>query len=166
MVPWGLVSEVDPDFFEVEGRHYAAPEYYCAEKSCTCHRALVEVWRLDRAPSRGETLCKEIVGTFRVDLDACEPTDFQPEPGPSSEAGAAVLRKVAGAYLARHPDLDRARRRHARIREIGPRILDLACEQTFGPHIEPLRSAPKPSPNDRCPCGSGKKYKRCCGAKG
>lgn len=23
-----------------------------------------------------------------------------------------------------------------------------------------------PGPNDPCPCGSGKKYKKCCGAKG
>jgi len=26
------------------------------------------------------------------------------------------------------------------------------------------REAPRPSPNAQCPCGSGKKYKRCCGA--
>jgi uncharacterized protein len=30
-------------------------------------------------------------------------------------------------------------------------------------HPGPVRrSAPKVPPNDRCPCGSGKKYKRCC----
>ncbi len=28
----------------------------------------------------------------------------------------------------------------------------------------PVRSAKKPGPNDPCPCGSGKKYKKCCGA--
>ncbi len=28
----------------------------------------------------------------------------------------------------------------------------------------PIRSAKKPGPNDPCPCGSGKKYKKCCGA--
>jgi uncharacterized protein YecA (UPF0149 family) len=26
------------------------------------------------------------------------------------------------------------------------------------------RATPKVAPNDPCPCGSGKKYKRCCGA--
>ena len=30
------------------------------------------------------------------------------------------------------------------------------------PH-EPLRTARKVGRNDPCPCGSGKKYKRCCG---
>jgi uncharacterized protein len=30
-------------------------------------------------------------------------------------------------------------------------------------HVSPLRVAPKPGRNERCPCGSGKKYKKCCG---
>jgi uncharacterized protein YecA (UPF0149 family) len=32
---------------------------------------------------------------------------------------------------------------------------------------EPVIPAPstKTRPNDQCPCGSGKKYKKCCGAK-
>jgi uncharacterized protein len=28
---------------------------------------------------------------------------------------------------------------------------------------EPRRNAPKVGRNESCPCGSGKKYKRCCG---
>ena len=29
-----------------------------------------------------------------------------------------------------------------------------------------VRNAPKVGRNDACPCGSGKKYKKCCGAGG
>jgi preprotein translocase subunit SecA len=37
--------------------------------------------------------------------------------------------------------------------------------QTPPPVAQPLRpSVPKVGRNDPCPCGSGKKYKRCCGA--
>jgi uncharacterized protein len=32
------------------------------------------------------------------------------------------------------------------------------------PRPETVRVAPKPGRNDPCPCGSGKKYKKCCGA--
>lgn len=32
--------------------------------------------------------------------------------------------------------------------------------------LEPIKSAPKVGRNDPCPCGSGKKYKRCCLNKG
>jgi uncharacterized protein YecA (UPF0149 family) len=31
--------------------------------------------------------------------------------------------------------------------------------------VEPLKAKTEPGRNDPCPCGSGKKYKKCCGAK-
>lgn len=33
-----------------------------------------------------------------------------------------------------------------------------------GSSLGPLRAEPAPGRNDPCPCGSGRKYKRCCGA--
>jgi preprotein translocase subunit SecA len=32
--------------------------------------------------------------------------------------------------------------------------------------VEKLSAKEEPQRNDPCPCGSGKKYKKCCGAKG
>ena len=29
--------------------------------------------------------------------------------------------------------------------------------------VDPIRGAERPRRNDPCPCGSGKKYKQCCG---
>ena len=34
----------------------------------------------------------------------------------------------------------------------------------IGERVETVRKAPAPGRNDPCPCGSGKKYKKCCGA--
>jgi uncharacterized protein YecA (UPF0149 family) len=31
------------------------------------------------------------------------------------------------------------------------------------PKIRPVTAEPKVGRNDPCPCGSGKKYKKCCG---
>jgi len=31
--------------------------------------------------------------------------------------------------------------------------------------VEPIKAEQAPGRNDPCPCGSGKKYKKCCGAK-
>ena len=31
--------------------------------------------------------------------------------------------------------------------------------------VEPIKSSAAPQRNAPCPCGSGKKYKKCCGAK-
>lgn len=36
--------------------------------------------------------------------------------------------------------------------------------RSLGPRIDPLRKAAEPGRNDLCPCGSGKKYKKCHGA--
>jgi hypothetical protein len=35
-----------------------------------------------------------------------------------------------------------------------------------GPQFEPKRAASKVGCNDPCPCGSGKKFKKCCGRNG
>ena len=32
------------------------------------------------------------------------------------------------------------------------------------PKVEPIKAGQKPDRNAPCPCGSGKKYKKCCGA--
>ena len=31
--------------------------------------------------------------------------------------------------------------------------------------VEPIKADVNPGRNDPCPCGSGKKYKKCCGGK-
>lgn len=36
--------------------------------------------------------------------------------------------------------------------------------KALGPRVEALRKAPEPGRNDPCSCGSGKKFKKCCGA--
>ena len=36
-------------------------------------------------------------------------------------------------------------------------------ETPLPPPVEPINADSKPKRNDPCPCGSGKKYKSCCG---
>ncbi len=36
--------------------------------------------------------------------------------------------------------------------------------KSLGPRVEPLHKANEPGRNDPCSCGSGKKFKKCCGA--
>ena len=43
--------------------------------------------------------------------------------------------------------------------------IDVRAEQSQSEEpLEPLSTEPKTGRNDDCPCGSGKKYKKCCGA--
>ena len=36
--------------------------------------------------------------------------------------------------------------------------------RSLGPRVQAIVHGPQPGRNDPCPCGSGKKYKKCCGA--
>jgi len=65
------------------------------------------------------------------------------------------------------------RRRQAQItrKKKGPskkatKNWELLKGRTFYPSSKPLLKTDVPKRNDPCPCGSGKKYKRCCVSKG
>ncbi|MBK9609279.1 MAG: UPF0149 family protein [Betaproteobacteria bacterium] len=45
------------------------------------------------------------------------------------------------------------------------RVPEAAYDVGGAPHEPAMRTAPKVGRNDPCPCGSGKKYKKCCMAK-
>jgi preprotein translocase subunit SecA len=48
------------------------------------------------------------------------------------------------------------------IRQKGKTIFDRMAEGSAGP-VSQAKAGKKVSRNDPCPCGSGKKYKKCCG---
>jgi preprotein translocase subunit SecA len=45
-------------------------------------------------------------------------------------------------------------------------LVEADFEEGEAPVHKPIRSEKKPKRNDPCPCGSGKKYKQCCGKSG
>jgi preprotein translocase subunit SecA len=56
----------------------------------------------------------------------------------------------------------------SQIKEVQYQHADVTTDSVEGeqPAVvpAPIRSGPKVGRNDPCPCGSGKKYKACCGA--
>jgi len=75
--------------------------------------------------------------------------------------------------MARDPILERfeKRRKQRRLDELAKKTRDqddLAAEEKLlkkTKKVEPIRAERAPGRNDPCPCGSGKKFKHCCGAK-
>ena len=63
------------------------------------------------------------------------------------------------------PDSDRFHKREKREKDYRKQ-LPMEDEPSLPPPIEPIQSEAKPRRNDKCPCGSGKKYKQCCGKTG
>jgi len=66
--------------------------------------------------------------------------------------------------MSKRDDPGAERFRKAREREEGyKKQLPGSDEPPLPPPVEPIKSGAKPERNDPCPCGSGKKYKKCCG---
>jgi uncharacterized protein len=114
-------------------------------------------------------------------LDAV--ADFEadwPDPGARDEDGAAYLDMLlAVSALVLPADDEQARRyRQANWPQAEPTRDELVDEALFavqdlrlwwidhGPKVAPRRVDPAAGRNDPCPCGSGKKFKKCHGAAG
>ena len=79
---------------------------------------------------------------------------------PSLEALVAAARKT-------HPSLaEDVERRHNQLKLLYARALLKAEKNRPAPVATPVKAEPKVGRNEPCPCGSGKKYKKCCGSKG
>ncbi|MEW5248059.1 preprotein translocase subunit SecA [Microbulbifer discodermiae] len=59
--------------------------------------------------------------------------------------------------------LEEQRRQQLELQHAQASALPEAGDQPAPPPQEPVRRGPKVGRNDPCPCGSGKKYKQCCG---
>jgi len=109
----------------------------------------VDRWVDDWAPPRDKDIAADIddalecIGTLLED-DTRQPTlNLYDENGPSSVSQARVDAFGEAMYA----------------------VSDLySIARSLGPRIEPVRRQAKIGRNDPCPCGSGKKYKKCCGA--
>jgi uncharacterized protein YecA (UPF0149 family) len=76
--------------------------------------------------------------------------------------GRARLVQLWSLFQQRHPNhLASFARRYAMMKNIGARRLKAL--PAAAPDTSP-NAIPKIGRNEACPCGSGKKYKRCCGA--
>jgi len=63
------------------------------------------------------------------------------------------------------------RRKHEKLDDLAKRARgkdDVEAEKQLlekTEKVEPIKSDAAPGRNNPCPCGSGRKYKKCCGAK-
>lgn len=140
MVAWNEICDIREDLYVLDGRAYEASEMYCPVPGCDCGEIFIgfEVRNRRGAPSPGHVVVQQSGATELI----------------SSKKGRDRLEQLWKAFRQRHPNhLARFARRYPIMKTVGERSLNL-----------PVSVAPKPGRNEACPCGSGKKYKRCCGA--
>ncbi len=82
-----------------------------------------------------------------------------------TEAGRATDTLGRVAFVARFQldGSEQALRENSRFRKVGTRWFYLDGETTQLPQPASAAARPNVGRNDPCPCGSGQKYKRCCG---
>lgn len=119
-------------------RTFEAFELYCAEPECACGEVIVDFSSVvpRGAPHPGH-----------VEFDGNEATLH-----PEHERQRARLTELWSAYCQRHRDhRERFAKRSATVHGLAGRIVSAPPK-------------PKIGRNEACPCGSGKKFKKCCGA--
>ena len=149
-------------------RAFLFVEAYCVEPKCDCRRVMINVIDTER---------REQVATINHAFEMPKPP-FEDEgqtfldplnpQSPLSDAFLEMFEKMIAnddahaVRLERHYKMwkrvvdDPSHPAQETLRDRTPGYGILPCQ-------EPVRrEGPKVGPNDLCPCGSGKKYKRCC----
>lgn len=141
MVAWNnFCASLRRDCYMLDDRPYEAIEMYCPVPDCTCGEVGINFEEL--RPQGVSFLGYVWVGGSGSEVR------FEP-----TKTNGNRLEQLWTAFQKRHPNyVARFVRRYAVIKSIGARIVGM-----------PQVVSPKIGRNDPCPCGSGKKYKKCCG---
>lgn len=141
-----LFDCVREDEYLLNGRRYWTCIYLCPDPNCDCHEARIVFF--DDADDSG-------AGVGWVYLDIGGPVGIHIMEV-SAERGAAedLIKELWKLFERRHDAGLLLRRREAQCKMVGKTIWESVPK--------PVRSTPQPGRNDPCPCGSGRKFKKCC----
>lgn len=157
-------------FFTHEGQDYLIEDHYCVNPVCDCQTVHLEFWK--RKQARGHARCvtieQSLIAAFTLAGDF-QRMDF-------SHENARAAEKIARAWCQRcDHHLPEMRRRYHQMKAIGrrsfPRDAVAAHRGTAAQETSPRVTVTTPAidaragRNDPCPCGSGQKFKRCCGRR-
>jgi hypothetical protein len=146
LVAWGeALVGVRQDIFRLDDRVFEAVDLYCVAEGCSCGEAVLEFAPI--AP-RG------VPPPGAVRIDKSGQAGLEPE----QERHRERLEQLWAAFQKRYP---RYRERFARRAAV---TQGLAGRIVGAPRTGIERRTAKVGRNNPCPCGSGKKYKKCCGA--
>jgi hypothetical protein len=156
--PW-----VDTITFTHEATEWFVDDQYCIRPGCKCTLAGLSFLpvrnRTSTSPQRLRPSLFLHYDYRTVEFTVVDVRSRCPDP-----------KSLLQTLRASNPDLDRKLdRRHQQLKQLGRRLLRPLSPHALGPdeptsRVQPVVRPPKPGRNDPCPCGSGKKYKKCCGA--
>jgi hypothetical protein len=141
--------------FEHRGRDYLVEDMYCPNPDCRCNEVVLRFIERTEEPERTLLIDPVVIRLGfggHVDLDVGH--------GYTEAQATGVFEE----WRRHNPDvIETLKARYRDVKDIGSRILSGGKKR--GAPAVPSAAEPsgKPGRNAPCPCGSGKKYKRCCG---
>jgi len=148
---------------------YGLFEFYCPDPDCDCRRVMLNVAE-EKHPDR---FLASISYGFDRDEDMAGP--FLDSMNPQSRYATNLLQLVERLVLSNSRYVARLERHYALVKQAASDPRHPAYDRLQGVLADDARSFPVPEliserprvgRNDPCPCGSGKKYKHCCGRRG
>jgi hypothetical protein len=146
LVPIGdLLDGTRSDDYIVDGHRYWAADFLCPTPWCDCHEARIVFFD-------EEVDSDDDIGTLLLDISGS--SGFKILEKKAERRAGHKLGVLWGLYQRRHDAGEHLRWREAQLKTVG---------ETLWRRVDkPARATPKIGRNASCPCGSGKKYKKCC----
>lgn len=179
MIPF---NQLDPDLAEREQRSWVVPpadpsglpadtytlvEFYCDEPRCDCRRAILHIY---------SRRTRDVVASINHAFDPPDPQDPYAEPEQTFLDPLNPQSSLSYPLLALFHEMNREDPALLERLEHHYHLMRAAVDDPKHPHHARVRNAQHDDPdhtptfpkrkagrNDPCPCGSGKKYKKCCG---
>jgi hypothetical protein len=155
------------------GDTWIVDDQYCVDSDCGCQTTILSFSRLPRVFTRTKrTLRFDAVlrHDYIRDRSTVEERRFRsPEAKELMAALRTALPDCNALFQERHRQLRRLAGRliptGVRNARRAPRLQtsEVLPEPLPPPPLPPAKAPIKPGRNDPCPCGSGRKYKKCCG---
>ena len=145
-----ILPYAKPVEFKLGAQTWLLDDQHCVRAKCSCQEAALSLFELRHSAQHNgiasePTLCIR----YAYDTGRIEPLSGAKDGRWSGQDLVDALGEVL-------PDLDTVlAKRQALLRRLYRRALSRKTIRL---------QAPKPGRNELCPCGSGKKYKKCCGA--
>ena len=153
MVLYSEIYHIEPFeeiFFEFNGNEYYVLDQYCPKPKCDCKDVVLTFYLIEE-----EKIRKNPILAYRVKFDTgrgiVEDKDADVSLSFANDLYGGLSKAFGGSAISFFEH------RYRKIKEWGAVYFGVKDTQV-------KTSVPKTGRNDPCPCGSGKKYKKCCGS--
>lgn len=152
MVGYAEIFPFGPGFeFKMEGKIVIADDMYCVQPNCDCRQTILTFLSPDQR--------NRFPPSVRYSYGSSRPFEVVEKSG----AGQPPIGEFVRSLEEAHPELKRElARRNRQLSRLYSRT-QRGREAGRRPEFEPGPKTVKVGRNDPCPCGSGKKFKKCCG---